>query len=259
MTEVPQTPRARTKSFVALELTFVAGMVDIVSYLAVYHLFVAHMTGDTVHLGHYLVIGNWEQAAKAGTVLASFVLGSIAGRSIIEAGARRKFRRIATVSLLLEAALIVTLVWMAPPGVARNPPGVGTTYWSLVLLAAAMGLQTATLTRIGALTIHTTFVTGMLNKLAQAVSQWLFWLHDEWRRQAGWRHLLRGSGRNVSARTAGFMFGIWLCYAFGSLAGTWMSLHWNTRSLYVPVAFLLLAAGIDQVRPLSLEEERDQV
>jgi hypothetical protein len=29
-----------------------------------------------------------------------------------------------------------------------------------------MGTQTATLTRIGPLTIHTTFVTGMLNKFA---------------------------------------------------------------------------------------------
>ena len=33
-----------------------------------------------------------------------------------------------------------------------------------------MGLQTATVTRIRAPTVHTTFVTGMLNKLAQLIS-----------------------------------------------------------------------------------------
>jgi hypothetical protein len=38
-----------------------------------------------------------------------------------------------------------------------------------------------------------------------------------------------------------------------------MALHWSMRSLYVPVALLLIAAGIDQVRPLSLEEEKDQL
>jgi hypothetical protein len=39
-------------------------------------------------------------------------------------------------------------------------------FWSLATLAAAMGIQTATLTGIGPLTAHTTFVTGMINKLA---------------------------------------------------------------------------------------------
>ncbi len=258
MTEVPQTPRARAKSVVALWLTFAAGMVDIIGYIAVYRVFVAHMTGDTVHLGHNLVIGNWDQGARAGTALASFVVGSIAGRSIIEAGARRNIKSVATISLLIEATLILIVVWAAPAEVTDHPEKLGTICWMLALLAAAMGMQTATLTRIGALTIHTTFVTGMLNKLAQSISQWFFWIHDEWRRQVGWGELLRRSGQNVSARTAGFMFGIWLCYALGSLAGTWMSLHWSARSLYVPVGLLVMAAGVDQVRPLSLEEERDQ-
>ena len=257
MTGVPQTQRSRAKAAVALGLTFAAGMVDIVSYLAVYHLFVANMTGDTVHLGHYLVIGNWNQALRAATVIASFVLGSIAGRSIIEAGARRKIKSVATISLLVEAGLILMVVWAAPDS-ANHGDSIGTICWMLALLAIAMGVQTATLTRIGALTIHTTFVTGMLNKLAQAVSQWLFWLHDDWVKKTNWREWLRRSRQQTSARTAALMFGIWVCYLLGSLAGTWMSLRWSTRSLYVPVALLAISAAIDQLRPLSLEEEKDQ-
>jgi uncharacterized membrane protein YoaK (UPF0700 family) len=56
-------------------LTFSAGMVDIVGYIALYHWFVAHMTGDTVHLGNQLVTGNWSEAEKAATVIGSFILG----------------------------------------------------------------------------------------------------------------------------------------------------------------------------------------
>lgn len=232
-------------------------MVDIVSYLAVYHLFVAHMTGDTVHLGHYLVLGNLAQASRAGTVIGSFVLGSIAGRSIIEVGLRRKMRSVATIALLIEAGLILAPVW-GTPGAASQAQSIGTVYWMLAVLAAAMGMQTATLTRIGPLTIHTTFVTGMLNKLSQEVSRWLFWVHDEFRRRASWSDLLHGSKQHNSARNAAFMLGIWCCYLLGSLLGTWMSLRWSARSLYIPVALLGMAAVIDQVWPLSLEEEKDQ-
>jgi uncharacterized membrane protein YoaK (UPF0700 family) len=258
MTVLPHTTRARSKAVVALGLTFAAGMVDIVGYIAVFHLFVANMTGDTVHLGHNLVIGNWNQAARAAIIIAAFIIGSIIGRSIIEVGARRRFRRVATITLLFEACLILILIWTTPLNLALRPEGLGRICWMLALLALAMGVQTATLTRIGALTIHTTFVTGMLNKLAQSISQWLFWMHDQRRELRGWADFLRSSGKNPSARTAVFMSGIWLFYVSGSLVGTWMSLEWSVRSLYLPAALLALAAAVDQLQPLSLEEERDQ-
>jgi uncharacterized membrane protein YoaK (UPF0700 family) len=109
-------------------------MVDIVSYLAMYHLFVAHMPGDTVHLEHYLVIGRLDQAAKAGVVIGMFLVGSIGGRSIIEAGAHKNFRSVATLSLLVEALLILIVVWAAPLDFARRPESLGGT----VLLGAGL-------------------------------------------------------------------------------------------------------------------------
>jgi uncharacterized membrane protein YoaK (UPF0700 family) len=42
--------RRHAKSIVALLLTFAAGNIDIVGYLAIYKILTAHMTGDTVHL-----------------------------------------------------------------------------------------------------------------------------------------------------------------------------------------------------------------
>lgn len=254
-----ETSTVRAKSAIALGLTFAAGVVDIVAYITVFHLFVAHMTGNTVHLGHYLVIGNWNQVAKTATTIVAFMVGSIIGRSIIEAGARRNIKRVATITLLVEASLILIAVWITPPDVAHRPQNLGGICWILALLASAMGIQTATLTRIGALTIHTTFVTGMLNKLAQSISQWLFWMHDVWGQRPGWGDFLHSCTQNASARTALFMSGIWMCYALGSLVGTWLSLQWSIRSLYLPAGLLGVAAAVDQVRPLSLEEEEDQV
>lgn len=261
MQVVPQTQHATAKSIVAVLLTFTAGTVDIVGYVRVYHFFTANMTGDTVHLGNKLMIGAWAEALKAGVTIVSFVGGSVAGRAMIEWAARKGARNVASLTLILEALLIATFVWtstlvLGPAGI--HPASAGPICGLLSLLATAMGLQTASLTRIGPLTIHTTFVTGMLNKGAQAISQWLFWLHDEWHKGARVAQLLRRSGGHSGFRTAKFMSAIWFCYMAGAAVGTVMNSRWSTRCLYMAVLLLLLATGIDQMYPLSLEEEQDQ-
>ena len=255
----PKTARIRAKSAVALLLTFTAGIVDIVGYILVYHVFVAHMTGATVHLGNKLAIGDWGEAAKSSAAIGSFVVGSIVGRVAIEKGSRMHKRRVGTVTLLAEAALIVIFLWIeGPTGKYDTQRSLASICGLLAILAFAMGLQTATLTRIGPLTIHTTFVTGMLNKFAQGISQWLFWVHDEWQKHESLRRILRRSGEYAAFRNARFVSAIWFSYAAGSIAGTWMDSRWQTRALYVPVVILVLAAAVDQIWPLTVEEEKEQ-
>ncbi|HEV2399683.1 MAG TPA: YoaK family protein [Candidatus Sulfotelmatobacter sp.] len=252
---------AKTKSAVALLLTFTAGIVDIVGYITVYHLFVAHMTGTTVHLGNKLEGGSWADAARAGIILASFVAGSVLGRAVLEAGFRSHKRTVASSTLAAEAVLVLAFVWFGAVVLRHFTPEtipLGTACLLAALLAGAMGLQTATLTRIGPLTIHTTFVTGMLNKMAQEAARWLFWMHDTWRQSANVAHFVRSSGQHASFRNAQFMMAIWFSYMIGSVTGTWMDARWKTAALYVPVLILLVSIAVDQVQPLSIEEENDQ-
>jgi len=255
----PQSTRAQAKSIISLLLTFMAAMVDIVAYITIYHTFVAHMTGTTVHLGNQLATGDWTQAAKAGATVGSFVAGSVLGRTIIEIGARGRDRSIATVSLLIEAALILGAIWLQPVLLGHGEPGLWHVSILLVLLAGAMGLQTATLTRIGPLTIHTTFVTGMLNKLAQTLSQWFFWIHDSRKQNVSFADILGQSLANKAFCQSRLMLAIWFTYMLGSVAGTWMNSRWSVRTLYLAVLVLVAAAVTDQVQPLSLEEETDQM
>lgn len=256
-----ETSHARVKRSIAIVLTFAAGIVDIVGYMTVYHLFVAHMTGTTVHLGNKLEMGAWPDVAKAGVVLATFVVGSVVGRAVIESGARRGRRTVASITMAAEAALVLVFVWVGSIILKQFAPEtipVGRACLLLGLLAAAMGLQTATLTRVGPLTIHTTFVTGMLNKLAQEITRWLFWLHDSWGEHRRIADFVAGSGKQKAFRNALFMGAIWVSYMFGSIAGTWMDFRWRVATLYLPVVILIAAIAVDQVRPLSLEEEKDQ-
>jgi len=254
--------RRKNKFTVAPVLTFSAGMVDIVAYISLYHIFVAHMTGTTVHLGNILVLAQWADFTTSAAMLLSFVCGSVLGRTIIELGSRRHRRTVATITLLMEAALVLIFVWACPAAVSSatpRPVSLAEICVLLALLASAMGIQTATLTRIGPLTIHTTFVTGMLNQLAKSVSQWMFWVHDNWRRHPGTRDAVRGSGRHPAFRNAQLMTAIWCCYLVGSVAGTWVQSRWTAAALYVPVTLLVFSAVVDQMQPLSIEEEADQL
>jgi uncharacterized membrane protein YoaK (UPF0700 family) len=166
---------------------------------------------------------------------------------------------VASVTLLAEAGLVLGFIWSSRLLINPIPQPISLAEICvlLALLAAAMGLQTATLTRIGPLTIHTTFVTGMLNKFAQAISEWLSWAFDEWRRHATIGNIMRSSMRHPAFRNAQFMSAIWLSYMSGSIIGTWMDWRWNTRALYLPVLVLLACIVVDQFHPLSVEEEKE--
>ena len=237
------------KAATALLLTFVAGYVDIVGYLALYQVFTANMTGNTVHFASNLVHSRWQDALLAGSMIPIFVVGSIVGRAIIEVGARNRIRRIASLTLSIEA-LLIGFVSLAPPH--TNVPDIE--IGCLAALAFAMGTQTAALTRIGPLTIHTTFVTGMLNKLAQLLSHSMFLAYDR----------LRGAKRLIDAqkkahRQAFFMLSIWLAYFVGAIAGTSIEANFGLRSLVIPAVLLAIAVVVDQLSPLSIREEREQM
>lgn len=239
----------RIKAAVALMLTFVAGYVDIVSFLALYQVFTANMTGNTVHFASNLMQSKWADALLAGSVMLAFLAGSIVGRAIIEAGARNGIRRVASATLFTEA-LLVAFAGLAP--FRTRIPGIE--IGCLAALAFAMGLQTAALTRIGPLTIHTTFVTGMLNKLAQLVSHYLFLAYDRMRESASARDAQKQAGRQ-----AVFIFSIWLAYFVGALVGTRTESSLGLRALFVPAVLLGAAVAVDQISPLSVREEREQM
>ena len=142
-------------------------------------------------------------------------------------------------------------------GGLRNGTGLHYPKIALTFLAIAMGIQTATITRIGALTVHTTFVTGMINKFSQLASQALF---DSYDIAIGKKTLateLRLHCRD-KVRKASFISSIWCAYVAGAVAGTGLQSTWEMRSLFVPVALLCIAIIADQVHPLAVEEEKDQ-
>ncbi len=244
------------KIAVALALTFASGLVDIIGYLGVFHLFTAHLTGTTVQLGRSLVSHDWIYLLSAGSIVGSFVSGSIFGRAVIEAGSRVRIRRIASVTLALEAILLAYLAETAFHAAAMAANTATKPYWALSLLAGAMGIQTATLTGVGPLTVHTTFVTGMINKLAQLISHIAFRAYDMVRRRRLSAAALHQWHEDIKRAT--FLSMIWFFYVGGAAFGTWSYNRWQLRALFFAVAVLIAGIVTDQFVPLSIQEEIEQ-
>ncbi len=143
-------------------LTVVAGVVDAVSYLGLGHVFVANMTGNVVFLG-FLTGGATDFSVALSLVaIGSFVLGALAGGRLGRNADGHRGRLLAVSSGIqaaaVGAALLVSLAFGAGDGVSAHA--------LVLLLAFAMGLQTASARRLGVADLTTTVLTLTLTGLA---------------------------------------------------------------------------------------------
>jgi uncharacterized membrane protein YoaK (UPF0700 family) len=144
-------------------LTVVSGLVDAVSYLGLGHVFVANMTGNVVFLGFVAGGAADISAALSLVAIAAFMLGALANRRLGWNTSGHRGRLLAVSScvqaLVVAGALLVSLATFGVrDGIAA--------YALAVLLAFAMGLQTATARRLGVADLTTTVLTLTVTGLA---------------------------------------------------------------------------------------------
>jgi len=81
-----------------------------------------------------------------------------------------------SIALFTELILLAAFMWFGMryslPG-GKQPSSSGF-YFLVSLPAAAMGIQTVTVTRVAGLRVYTTYLTGSLAKCAEAVTQYGF-------------------------------------------------------------------------------------
>ena len=209
-----------------------------------------YSTGTTVQLGHSLIVHGWSDVLAACIIVGAFVAGSILGRILIEIGARNRIRRIASVTLLIEALILFVTIRLRTSDRAA-------TYRELALLAGAIGIRTATLTGIGPLTVHTTFVTGMLNKIGQLVSHILFRSFDL--RKSGVFNGGLEKHQRQDIAMALFLGIVWSCYVTGAAFGTWSFDLWRIKALFIAILLLVFSAVADNFwPPLCTRREQEQ-
>lgn len=246
------------KATLAVGLSWGAGLIDVIGYLTLYHAFVAHMTGNTVSSVMHGMGHNWPEMLHRGTPIPAFFAGLLAAEVALEAAKRRGRRNIAGRALAIEALCLAAFLgfgrWILGGGPrAAAEPTTPQFVFLVALMAVAMGAQSAALRKVGALTVFTTFITGTLTKLAQDLSEYLFWLRDRTRGRVRARlgKALRVSMKQESFQSVVLLTLLYFAYAGGAVFGVYGFHRWGVTIAAAPLALVLVTIGVDLVRPIS--------
>jgi uncharacterized membrane protein YoaK (UPF0700 family) len=158
----------RLRNFLLFGLTFAAGCVDAISYLALGRVFTANMTGNIILLGLAVAQSLGPQTERSVVALLAFAAGVGIAANIARPSEREEVwpARI-TLALAVETVLLTgfAAAWWT---YERHPFTEGV----LVLVALAglaMGMQSATARQLAVRGIWTTFVTGTLTTLVSDI------------------------------------------------------------------------------------------
>lgn len=222
-------------TWLALALAAIAGAVDGIGYLLLYHVFTSHMSGNTVAMMIYVANGNWREAWRHVEPIVIFFAGIVAGITITDMLVNLRVARIFAILTGLEFVLLVVFFALA------HPPR----QWMVVWPASAMGVQNAMLRRIGHHRVRTTFVTGMLANTALGLVETV--------------QALTARTNDARKKFADFLLygGIWLCFACGGIVAAFVALRYGTIALLLPLSGLAALIVYDLISPLT-ETAREQ-
>lgn len=243
MPQPDPTPPPRT-ALLAASLTTIAGYVDALGYLALAHIYTANMSGNSISLGMRIAQRNFPDLARRALPIAAFFLGLLASSALHRLASARRFRRSLSLMLSIEFALLLAYAITAHfllPQPTDNPPAAA--FIPLASLAAlAMGLQNASLRKAGALTVHTTHITGLLLQCADATVTLITALTPS----------AETTSRRTALLNAAFLFSLWLLYVAGAIAAVLLLPPLGPSALIPVLALLLLWILIDLTRPFDL-------
>jgi uncharacterized membrane protein YoaK (UPF0700 family) len=226
---------------VATVLAFAAGGVDAIGYLTLTRLFTAHMSGNTVAFGVSLGQADLATFVERGVPICIFILGIALGTIVVELEERRAVRHPFVALYCVEIALLASF-WVLFANVAPSGSvGVGRGWPFFVLaglLTLSMGLQNATLRRVGDQSVPTTYVTGLMTSFAEALA-----------------HLVVPHRYQTPAtRRIAIVLALWGGYIVGAVAASFSQLRWSFGAIALPVIGLAVVIVIDIQQPHEVGE-----
>ncbi|MEO6965800.1 MAG: YoaK family protein [Acidobacteriaceae bacterium] len=201
----------------ASTLCAIAGAVDIIAYLLFGRVFVANMTGNTALFAASILTHDWRQAAIRFGVVIAFVAGISVAHMRMRELTRRRERRVRLITLTVEFVLLSTLAFAPHPNALRAG--------LLLLLAFALAMQTNAFRQIGPVKLNTSFMSGDLENLGEAITD----------------SETPGTQKEARFRTAVFIC-TWVAYAIGAILGAFGASHFAERALWIPAGLVVLAA-----------------
>jgi uncharacterized membrane protein YoaK (UPF0700 family) len=174
-------PRHQVTTLIAITLTFGSGAMDVTSFTKLGTVFTSVMTGNIVLCGLAAARGSVSLITHTMTAFAGYVAGVASGARI---GWYHSVRSASTsakpdgsegawaphvrATLIFELVLLLAflIIWEI---FGANPHG-GAVFTLLAIAAAAMGLQASAVAQMGLTGVSTTYLTGTLTGLVDALA-----------------------------------------------------------------------------------------
>lgn len=169
--------QGKTRTFrhnlgIASLLSFVAGIVNVVGFLAVQRL-TTNVTGHFAYFIDEVFKLNFWQGFVFFLYIFFFFLGSFISNLLVEIISRKNENYVYVIPTIIESLILFACAFFGPYFINHNPD-----LFAFALLFA-MGLQNSLVTTISNATVRTTHLTGLFTDLGIELSQLFFYRQQE--------------------------------------------------------------------------------
>jgi uncharacterized membrane protein YoaK (UPF0700 family) len=213
----------RGDSWLSFGLAFVGGYCDAAGYVLA-KTFTGHITGALVLAAVSVAGHDWRAFLRHLVAIALFLTGVLSILISERFIARTPSRFALPVVMAVEIVLISTAYFALTSHLtARFGLFVG-------CMSLALGLQNGAFSQVGGVSVHTTYLTGMITSLLKTAAQ---------------RHSSEKTARSESTsdQKAKLLGGIWLAFVLGATAGAAMVFRFGAPAV-IGAALLLVAVSL---------------
>ena len=173
--------RGKTRSYhhnlqIASLLSFIAGIVNVVGFLAIQKL-TTNVTGHFAYFMEEVIRLQFWQGFVYFLYILFFFMGSFVSNLMIESISRRSERYMYAAPVMLECIILVLIGSWSMPAINSHPDLLA------FGLLFAMGLQNSLVTTISKANVRTTHLTGLFTDLGIELSQLFFFKTAENKKQ----------------------------------------------------------------------------
>jgi uncharacterized membrane protein YoaK (UPF0700 family) len=218
---------SHTDTWLSLGLAFIGGYGDAASFVLA-KTFTGHVTGNLVLAAIAVAAHDWRATLAPLSAIVTFLIGILLSVLIVRPLKTWSSWPFLPTVMGVEVILLITASLAPSSGV---PHGVGI---FVTFLSLALGLQNGAFRRVGAISVHTTYLTGMITSLISTEA-------EQYTSEEAPLHI-RTHDPKIELLCV-----IWIAFVVGAAAGAALVLHFGALGT-LGAALLLIPLALREVQ-----------
>jgi uncharacterized membrane protein YoaK (UPF0700 family) len=233
-----ETSAGDTAFGLSISLAFIGGYADAASFLLA-GTFTGHLTGNCILAAVSAASKEWSLAVDRLLAVIVFLAGILCSLTLSRFILVRLRRYSLAITMFIEALLILSACLFLANRANHEP--------FIVCMCLALGIQNDALGKTNGISVHSTYVTGMVTTLMQKSFQHLF------SRQSP----EPDSAKHSTGPAIHVLAPMWISFLFGALAGALMVASFHSIGL-LGIVLLLMVLIYAEIKTVSLVSDSNR-